>query len=73
VHGRRRSCTPSRQQSQAEIDLLLAGPRRRALAIETERFIVKPEGEAYSVGSNVEAVLLVESLERGAPRVGAAS
>jgi len=81
-----------RTSAQAEIDLVLTGPRRRVLAIEvkrsstptpskgfllgcqdvraTERFIVKPTGEAHSVGHDVEAVSLVEFLESMAPRVG---
>jgi hypothetical protein len=82
-----------RTSAQAEIDLVLSGPRRRVLAIEikrstaptpskgfllgcedvkaTERFLVKPGGEAHSVGHEVEAVSLVEFLERHAPRVEA--
>jgi uncharacterized protein len=82
-----------RTSAQAEIDLVLAGPRRRVLAIEikrstapvpgkgfllgcedvkaSERFIVKPGGEAHSVGNDVEAVSLVEFLRDRAPRVGA--
>ena len=82
-----------RTSAQAEIDLVLTGPRRRVLAIEikrstspvpakgfllgcedvkaTERYIVMPSGEAHSVGQDVEAVALVEFLERRAPRAGA--
>ncbi len=84
-----------RTSAQAEIDLVLTGPRGRVLAIEikrssaptpgkgfllgcqdvraTERFIVKPTGEAYSVGHEVETVSLVEFLERRAPRVDASA
>jgi len=82
-----------RTSAQAEIDLVLSGPRRRVLAIEikrssspapgkgfllgcqdvkaTERFIVKPSGEAHSVGQDVEAVSLVEFLQHRAPRASA--
>ena len=44
-----------------------------AVAISAERFIVKPTGEAYSVGHEVETVSLVEFLERRAPRVDASA
>ncbi len=79
-----------RTSAQAEIDLVLAGPRGRVLAIEikrsstptpgkgfllgcqdvraTERFIVKPSGEAHSIGHEVAAVSLIEFMEHHAPR-----
>lgn len=84
-----------RTAAQAEIDLVLTGPRRRVLAIEvkrssapvpgkgfllgcqdvkaTERYLVKPDGEAHSVGHDVEAISLVEFLAGRAPREAAAT